>query len=150
MENDVIEELDEVEESGIKEEEKVKVNEENKEMEVLEGIVEEKKEEDNLEENKKKFEDDLEENDEILEVNLELPEDLEINSMKLKKPNEVYIEMYKSAKNKAKLAKKLAIQAYLESKEIKRTYMLDIEEFMDDDLENLIKNNENEKMENDM
>jgi len=146
----VIEELDEVEESGIKEEEKVKVNEENKEMEVLEGIVEEKKEEDNLEENKKKFEDDLEENDEILEVNLELPEDLEINSMKLKKPNEVYIEMYKSAKNKAKLAKKLAIQAYLESKEIKRTYMLDIEEFMDDDLENLIKNNENEKMENDM
>ena len=85
----------------------------------------------------------LEENDEILEVNLELPEDLEINSMKLKKPNEVYIEMYKSAKNKAKLAKRLAIQAYLESKEIKRTYMLDeMDDSGDEDLEKIIEKRE--------
>jgi hypothetical protein len=115
----------------------------DKEMEVLESMVEEKNEEDNLEENKKKFEEDLEENDEILEVNLELPEDLVINSMKLKKPNEVYIEMYKSAKNKAKLAKKLAIQAYLESKEIKRTYMLDeMDDSDDEDLEKIIEKSE--------
>ena len=85
----------------------------------------------------------LEKNEEILEVNLELPEDLEINKMKLKKPNEVYIEMYKAAKNKAKLAKKLAIQAYLESKEIKKTYMLDLEESSEDeDLEKMIINDE--------
>ena len=31
---------------------------------------------------------------EMLEVNLELPKDLEINTLKLKKPNEVYIDMY--------------------------------------------------------
>lgn len=81
---------------------------------------------------------DLEKSDAILEVNLELPEDLEINSMKLKKPNEVYIEMYEQALKKAKLAKRLAIEAYLESKEIKKTYMLDINEYLDDDLEKMI------------
>ena len=100
---------------------------------------------------------DLEKTNEILEVNLELPEDLEINSMKLKKPNEVYIEMYKTAFNKAQFAKKMAMESYLESKEIKRTYMLDIDEIIDDDLEKLVKNNENrekktntEKIENNM
>lgn len=81
---------------------------------------------------------DLEKSDSILEVNLELPDDLEINSMKLKKPNEVYIEMYEQALKKAKLAKRLAIEAYLESKEIKKTYMLDINEYLDDDLEKMI------------
>ena len=79
------------------------------------------------------------ENNEILEVNLELPKDLEeINKLKLKKPNEVYIDMYEQTLKKAKLAKRLAIEAYLEAKEIKRTYMLDLEEYMDDDLEKII------------
>tara|TARA_Y100001935_G_C17246404_1_gene478568 strand:- start:27 stop:1199 length:1173 start_codon:yes stop_codon:yes gene_type:complete len=79
------------------------------------------------------------ENNEILEVNLELPKDLEeINTLKLKKPNEVYIDMYEQTLKKAKLAKRLAIEAYLEAKEIKRTYMLDLEEYMDDDLEKII------------
>ena len=134
-------------EEGVKvlnESEEVNKKEFSEEEEVLENVlVKEKKGMDNLEENKKKYEEDLEENDEILEVNLELPEDLEINSMKLKKPNEVYIEMYKSAKNKAKLAKKLAIQAYLESKEIKRTYMLDeMDDSDDEDLEKIIEKSE--------
>ena len=80
------------------------------------------------------------EKSEMLEVNLELPKDLEINTLKLKKPNEVYIEMYEQTLKKAKLAKRLAIEAYLEAKEIKRTYMLDMDEYLDDDLEKIINN----------
>lgn len=54
--------------------------------------------------------------------------------LKLKRPNEVYYELYKIAKEKAKEAKKKAIQAYLEAQNIKATYMLDdLEE--DDDSE---------------
>ena len=146
-----VKEVNEVNEDEVKEE----VNEVNED----EGLIDNSKEtleknEDNVskkdkEENiVKSKEESLEKNDEILEVNLELPEDLEINKMKLKKPNEVYIEMYRSAKNKAKLAKKLAIQAYLESKEIKKTYMLDLGESSDDDdLEKMINNDETEENE---
>jgi len=47
------------------------------------------------------------------------------NIIKLKKPNEVYYEIYKQARQKAKLAKKAAVIAYLEAKNIKKTYMLD-------------------------
>ena len=87
---------------------------------------------------------DLEEKD-MIEINLELPEDLEKNVMKLKKPNEVYYKMYKNAKEKAILAKKLAIQSYLESKQIKKTYLLDFdneaEDYIDNDLEKMIKGN---------
>ena len=92
---------------------------------------------------------DLEEieSTEILEVNLELPKDLEINSVKLKKPNEVYIDMYEQTLKKAKLAKRLAIEAYLEAKEIKRTYMLDLDEYMDDDLEKIINSSSNDELE---
>ena len=102
---------------------------------------------DNLEESQIK---DLEENDtkEMLEINLELPKDLEINSLKLKKPNEVYISMYEQTLKKAKLAKRLAIEAYLEAKEIKRTYMLDLDEYMDDDLEKIINSSSNSELEN--
>lgn len=42
----------------------------------------------------------------------------------LKRPNEVYYEMYKRAKKRAKEIKKSAVIAYLEAKEIKKTYML--------------------------
>ena len=102
-------------------------------------------------ENLEEVDKDLEKSDsnEMLEVNLELPKDLEINTLKLKKPNEVYIDMYEQTLKKAKLAKRLAIEAYLEAKEIKRTYMLDLDEYMDDDLEKIINsssNNELEKM----
>jgi hypothetical protein len=64
--------------------------------------------------------DDLKEidnNDLNLENNLEI--------LQLKKPNQVYFEIYKEARNKAKLAKKNALLAYLEAKNIKKTYMLD-------------------------
>lgn len=45
--------------------------------------------------------------------------------IKLKRPNEVYYEIYREARRKAKLAKKAALVAYLEVKNIKKTYMLD-------------------------
>ena len=58
---------------------------------------------------------------EIDEINVE--NDLE--TITLKKPNEVYFELYKEARTKAKEAKRAAIIAYLEAKNIKKTYMLD-------------------------
>ena len=45
--------------------------------------------------------------------------------LKLKEPNKIYIDLYKEARNKAKLAKKNAILAYLEAKNIKNTFMID-------------------------
>jgi len=49
-----------------------------------------------------------------------------LESITLKKPNQVYYEIYKRAREKAKEAKKAAILAFLEAKNIKKTYMLDI------------------------
>jgi hypothetical protein len=48
-----------------------------------------------------------------------------LESIQLKKPNQVYFELYVEARNKAKLAKRNAILAYLEVKSIKKTYMID-------------------------
>jgi len=57
------------------------------------------------------------------------------DSVTLKKPNEVYMEIYKEAKKKAQEAKKHAIQAYLEAKRIKSLYLLDEIESSDDELD---------------
>jgi hypothetical protein len=46
-------------------------------------------------------------------------------TIQLKNPNEVYQELYRKAKQRAKDAKKQAIIAYLEAKHIKKTYMLE-------------------------
>lgn len=48
-----------------------------------------------------------------------------LETITLKKPNQVYHEIYQKAREKAKEAKKTAILAYLEMKNIKKTYMLD-------------------------
>jgi hypothetical protein len=45
-------------------------------------------------------------------------------SITLKKPNDVYYEIYKAAREKAKHMKQVAIEAYLEAKQIKTKYML--------------------------
>ena len=87
---------------------------------------------------------DSENNDDLKEITImdlesEIPEelkefDLDITleknnkneeSLTLKKPNQVYFELYKNARTKAKEAKKSLILAYLEAKNIKKTYMLD-------------------------
>lgn len=75
--------------------------------------------------------DHLDELDDLNEITLDieelLPENtntLEIPVIKLKKPNEVYYDLFNKAKIKAKEAKKMAIQSYLEAKKIKETYLL--------------------------
>ena len=47
------------------------------------------------------------------------------DTFKLKERDDVYYEMYREARQKAKVAKDLALSAYLEAKEIKNKYMLD-------------------------
>jgi len=64
------------------------------------------------------FEDSMEEVVFTLE---ELPTD---DKLTLKEPNEVYYQMYRDARQKAKMAKELALSSYLEAKNIKNTYML--------------------------
>ena len=48
-----------------------------------------------------------------------------LESITLKKPNEYYYQIYKEARKKAKQAKKEAMIAFLEAKNIKKVYMLE-------------------------
>jgi hypothetical protein len=59
---------------------------------------------------------------ELTDADLEIKTD---DNIKLKKPNDIYYEIYNVAKEKARTARKLAFDAYLEVKKIKKTYMLD-------------------------
>jgi hypothetical protein len=88
-----------------------------------------KKEEENISLNIE-FEDlleDIQENDDVLKEinNNDLNLDKNESTIKLKKPNQVYFELYKEARKKAKQAKRNAILAYLEAKNIKKTYMIE-------------------------
>jgi len=75
---------------------------------------------------------------ELLEIVDLLPTDaVEENvELTLKKPNEVYLSMWREARETAKRAKNDAIKAYLEAKNIKSTWLLDDVED-DNDLESL-------------
>lgn len=68
---------------------------------------------------------------EISEIKLEIPDDK--TKVELKKPNEVYLEIYKKAREKAKEARLVAIKAYLTAKEIKKQYLLDEIELSEDE-----------------
>ncbi len=83
---------------------------------------------------------DIQENtDDLKEVgNNDLNLDKDLAAMQLKKPNQVYFELYKEARNKAKQAKKNAILAYLEAKNIKKTYMIENINDSDSDFDNEI------------
>jgi hypothetical protein len=64
---------------------------------------------------------------ELVEVNLDIPQELDssgFEKIKLQNANDVYYKMYKEAKEKAKSAKKIAVEAYLAAEEIKFTYNL--------------------------
>ena len=61
----------------------------------------------------------------LQEVNLDVLEELEHMHLKLKKPTEVYYNLYRVAKQKAKELKKTAIAAHLEAKQIKSVHMLE-------------------------
>ena len=116
-----------------KEKEKEKCYEENKEET---RIIVKENHTDTIEENESKhLETTIEENaieENAIEENIyhELKEfditDIStLETITLKKPNQVYYEIYKEARKKAKLAKKEAILAFLEAKNIKKTYMLE-------------------------
>ena len=93
------------------------------------NIIEEKedKEEQHISLEFENLNDDIEENndDDLKEIN-DFDISLEnLEKIQLKKPNQVYFELYKEARSKAKQAKKNAILAYLEAKNIKKTYMIE-------------------------
>jgi len=79
---------------------------------------------------------------EEIEVHLEeLPME---ESITIKKRNDVYYQMYREARRKAKLAKNLAISSYLEARRIKNTYIL--EDMEDSDISDEEMDNEDTSM----
>jgi uncharacterized ubiquitin-like protein YukD len=68
---------------------------------------------------------EMEPEPELTEIDFNCTLEDTVEEIKLKKPNQVYFELYKEAKKKAKLAKRSAIIAYLEAKNIKKTYMIE-------------------------
>jgi hypothetical protein len=83
-----------------------------------------------------KVETKIDDPNEIQEVEFNLEELSNSDSIQIKKRNEVYYEMYREARRKAKIARDLALSSYLEAKRIKNTYMLDdIKDSDDSDLE---------------
>jgi hypothetical protein len=86
---------------------------------------------------------------ELCEVDFNLDEMKDSETVSIKQRNDVYYKMYHEARNKAKIARDLALSAYLEAKRIKNTYMLDdivdssdSEEEHDEDEENESDNSE--------
>ena len=59
------------------------------------------------------------------EINIDFPEKKE--EIKLKKASDIYYKLWREAREKAKAAKKKAIEAFLEAKKIKNTYLLDVD-----------------------
>lgn len=112
------EEIDFVEREEKEEKEETEEKEEEKEKEE----EEEKKEEEN-EKEEKQINLGISDND-LCEIDFSLPTEND-DVVHLKKRNDVYFEMYSSAKKKAKLARQYALSAYLEATRIKNTYLLD-------------------------
>ena len=80
-----------------------------------------------------KIERTLEKKAELCEINVDLPANSE--SVRLKEPVEVYKEIYSKALEKAKEARRLAVQAFLEAKHIKNTFLSGEIDDSDDDFE---------------
>lgn len=98
---------------------------------------------------------DLEQNDknqnnlEEFEVSLETLDVKDNDTVKLREPNEVYMEIWREARKRAKQARKTAIEAYLEAKNIKSTYMINEIDDSDseDEFDNIINSMEPEQLE---
>lgn len=72
-------------------------------------------------------------NDGLIEIrNLAIVED---EPIRLKKPDEVYKDIYKAAIEKARRLRQVALEAYLDAKKIKARYMLESIEDSDDETE---------------
>lgn len=80
----------------------------------------------------------IEEESQLQELIIDNTHLSEMDNITLKKPNQIYFELYKEARLKAKTAKKNAILAFLEAKNIKKTYMLDNLNEIDSDFDDEI------------
>ena len=120
------ENVEEVENTNIKEETLEELPEEENVEEVENTNIKEETLEELPEEKP------LEKNNDLEEIELIVPEE---EPMKLKEPNEVYLDIYKAAREKARKAKNDAIKAYLEAKRIKELYMLDVVDSSSDEEE---------------
>jgi hypothetical protein len=142
------EELDNEEIKEDKEEKKIKLdNEEKKEEKKIKLDNEENKEIDHEIHHEMKEKEQVEEielvidnnnDNDILEINLDINEIENSEAFHLKEKTEVYYQMYKEARQKAKLAKSLALSSYMEARKIKNLYMLeDIDDSDESDLDDL-------------
>ena len=121
-------EKENLEEENLEEEnlEEENLEEENLEEEKLkeekiekENLGEEIIQEDNLQEKH------LEENDNLVNIDITDLENSDVEIFNIKSRDTIYLEMYKTAKKKAKEIRKNAIQAFIEAKHIKTQYNLD-------------------------
>lgn len=78
---------------------------------------------------------------ELYEIDFNLEEIPETETITLKQRDDVYYEMYREARRKAKIAKDLALSAFLEARQIKNKYML--EDVSDSDEDDFYFNEEN-------
>jgi hypothetical protein len=76
-------------------------------------------------EKRRKVDEDPTDLETIQEIELDLEQIPETDSFQIKHRNDIYYKIYLEAKQKAKLAKDLALSAYLEVKRIKNAYMLE-------------------------
>jgi len=110
--------------------------EESFEKDNLEKDIGESEKEENIVLEVEELTTDLEEDPNSLkEFDLSSTLENNLETITLKKPNQVYHEIYQKAREKAKEAKKKAVLAYLEMKNIKKTYMLDDIDESDSELE---------------
>ena len=124
-------------------------NETNEKIKISEENTLEKKEDENIEytdNNEVKITETNENKNSIglEEVSIPLDEIPEGDKVQIKQRNEVYYEMYREARRKAKIARNLALSSYLEAKRIKNTYMLDdLKDSDDSDLDMDLEDEEN-------
>ena len=87
--------------------------------------------------------DDERKNEQSLEINEKLPNELQeielsvdnLETIQLKNKQELYLQEYKSAKEKAKKARITALKALLKAKNIKDKYLIDTMELSDEEYE---------------
>lgn len=113
------------------EENQIKIEEKTKDV-----SDEDSEESDEDSEDSEDSEDNSQYNDlDDLEFNVNL-EELDNESIQIKPHSDIYYQRYREAQKRARVAKNLALQAYLEAKEIKSKYNLDDIESDDDDFFN--------------
>jgi hypothetical protein len=161
-EDDNVEDNDDKEETDVNEDINITTYDNNKESILSDKIepIKEPLEGNNLEvneplENKEIIDtENLEEISELEdlkmeEVQLNLDDAENLEEITLKKPDEVYMEIYSEARRKAKEAKKQALISYLELKKIKSEWDVNGLEDSDDEFDkamnNAIKNNNNDE-----